>query len=88
MGLREEGLRVFGSWEPLAHHLQGGGASRGVEAAYAWVHTEEFIKGLKDRGFNLYITHFSKGYGIEAAAPERENPRTVPTTRRRCAVRS
>ena len=77
MGLREEGLRVFGSWEPLAHHLQGGGASRGAEAAYAWVHTEEFIKGLRDRGLNLYITHFSKGYGIEAEADDREDTRRV-----------
>jgi len=77
MGLREEGLRAFGAWEPLAHHIRCGGAEHGAKALYDWQHTEDFILGLKERGFNLYITHFSKGYGIEAEAEERENTRRV-----------
>ena len=78
MGLREEGLRAFGAWEPLMHRLRTSpeGTHR-ITEAYAWEHTEEFIKGLKDRGFNLFITHFSKGYGIEAEAEERENTRRI-----------
>ena len=62
MGLREEGLRAFGSWEPLAHRIRSGGAAERVQDAYDWEHTEEFIRGLKERGFNLFITHFSKGW--------------------------
>ena len=77
MGLREEGLRAFGSWEPLAHHLRRATDWCAKEDAYAWEHSEEFIKGLKDRGFNLFITHFSKGYGIRAEANERENTRRI-----------
>ena len=77
MGLREEGLRAFGAWEPLAHRLRTGDASRGAAVGYDWEHTEEFVKGLKERGFNLFITHFSKGYGIEAETEERENTRRI-----------
>ena len=79
MGLKEEGLRAFGAWEPLAHRIRGGYAPEHArtEDVYAWEHSEEFIKGLKDRGFNLFITHFSKGFGIEAEAEEYENTRRV-----------
>jgi len=76
VGLLEEGLRAFGAWEPLAHRVRHG-SDGGAREAYDWEHTEEFIRGLRDRGFNLFITHFSKGYGIEAEAEERENTRRV-----------
>ena len=76
MGLKEEGLRAFGAWEPLAHRIRGRTDIR-HEDRYAWEHTEEFIKGLKDRGLNLFITHFSKGYGIQAEGEERENTRRI-----------
>jgi len=78
MGLKEEGLRAFGSWEPLMHRLRLGSSNKHhVEERYDWEHTEEFIKGLKERGFNLFITHFSKGFGIETEAEERENTRRI-----------
>lgn len=76
MSLKEDGLRAFGAWEPLAHTVRMGGRGRPRDL-YDWMHTEDFIKGLRDRGFSLYITHFSKGYGIEAEAEERENTRKV-----------
>ena len=78
-GLKTEGLRVFGAWEPLAFRMRGWPESPGcrIEDDYAWEHTEEFIKGLKERGFNLFITHFSKGRGISAEAEEREDTRTI-----------
>ena len=77
VGLRDEGLRAFGAWEPLAIRLRAADDPRAVKDTYDWEHTEEFIKGLKERGFNLYITHFSKGYGIEAEAESREDTRRV-----------
>ena len=78
-GLREQGLRAFGAWEPLSFRLRSGpeSATGRTEDDYAWEHTEEFIKGLKERGFNLFITHFSKGRGITAEAEEREDTRTI-----------
>jgi len=79
MGLKDEGLRAFGFWEPLSHLVRGGYSPPDcrTEDLHAWVHSEEFIRGLKDRGFNLYITSFSKGGGIEAEAADREDTRRV-----------
>jgi len=79
MGVMQEGLRAFGAWEPLAHRIRGGRAETRcrIEDTYKWEHSEEFIKGLKDRGFNLFITHFSKGYGIEAEALAREDTKRI-----------
>jgi len=79
VGLKDEGLRAFGAWEPLSFRIRSWpqGTTRRIEDDYAWEHTEEFIKGLKQRGFNLIITPFSKGRGITAEAEEREHTRTV-----------
>jgi hypothetical protein len=79
MSLREDGIRAFGAWEMLGNRLRGGIDPAGcrIEDDFAWEHTEVFIKGLKARGFNLFITHFSKGYGISAEAEDREKTRTI-----------
>lgn len=77
MSLKKEGLRVFAAIEPLSFLHRLGWGANGVREAYEWVHSEEFIKGLRDRGFNLYIADFSKGNGIEAETDLRENTRRV-----------
>lgn len=79
IGLKREGLRVFGAWEPLSFRIRSWteGTTRSIEDEYAWEHSEEFIIGLKRRGFNLIITPFSKGRGITAETEEREDTRTV-----------
>ena len=79
MGLKEDGIRAFGAWELYANRMRTHGDSpeRPLEDEYAWEHSEAFIKGLKQRGFNLYIAHFAKGYGLSAEAPDREDTRTI-----------
>lgn len=79
VGLKNEGLRVFGAWEPLSFRMRTctDKPTCRMEDDYAWEHTEEFIKGLKERGFNLFITHFSKGRGITAETEEREDTRAI-----------
>jgi hypothetical protein len=65
VGLKKNGLRAFGAWEPLSLRMRLGaeGTSSRIEDDYAREHTEAFIKGLKQRGFNLFITHFSQRAG-------------------------
>ena len=75
MGLREDGLRVYGYWETLAHFIRIGWED--AEGKYNWAKSEEIIKGLAERGFNLYVTQFQKGYGFEAEARAREDTREV-----------
>lgn len=79
IGLKNEGLRVFGAWEPLSFRIRSWAENSNwsIEDEYAWEHTEEFIIGLKERGFNLIITSFSKGRGISAEAEEREDTKKV-----------
>ena len=75
MRLREDGFRVYGFWEPLAHYIRLG--AEDAQGHYEWGKSEEFIKGLKERGFNLLVTQFQKGYGFEAEARGREDTRQV-----------
>ncbi|MDO9542990.1 MAG: beta-galactosidase [Kiritimatiellia bacterium] len=79
MGLKEEGVRAFGAWEPLSFLIRNGatGVNAPIEDVFAWRHSEEFVKGLKERGFNLYITAFSKGHGIEAEAEDHLDAKRV-----------
>ena len=55
IGLKKEGLRVFGAWEPLSFRIRSWPESttRSIHDEYALEHSEEFIKGLKKRGFNF-----------------------------------
>lgn len=74
MGLKDEGIRACGIWEPIAHVIRSGrrGGAYRWQDAFDWYRTDEFVRGLKDRGYNLVITQFVKGYGIEAEATVRD----------------
>jgi len=78
MGLKEDGIRTLGVWEPLAHEIRlGRGADRDLEKDYQWTNSEKFVRGLKDRGFNLLITQFEKGYGLKAEAKGRQDTKRL-----------
>ena len=76
-GLKKEGIRVYTAFEPLSFRRRSFHEVARFEDTYEWEHSEEFVKGLKERGFNLLVTTFSKGHGITAEAEERENTRKM-----------
>lgn len=77
--IKKEGLRAFGAWEPLSFLRRLGRQpdTCSQEELYAWLHSEKFIKGLKERGYNLYITHLSKGHGIKEEAEDRQDTKRI-----------
>lgn len=73
--LREDGIVMAGSWEPLAFRLRrdGGGYREPTaeeRAAYAREHSPETLARLKAMGVNFVMMHSYKGAGIES---ERES---------------
>lgn len=71
--LREEGIVMAGSWEPLIFRVRRDGR-QGYEAtpeekrAYAEEHSPEMLKKLKAMGVNFVMMHAYKGFGMEAEA--------------------
>ena len=62
---------AYGFFEPLAFHKRSGlwwnvPAPRDLERWYARGHSAEAAKSLAELGVNLTITHFFKGYGLQA----------------------
>ncbi len=73
--LRQDGIVMAGSWEPLAFRLRrdGGGYREPTaeeRAAYAREHSPETLARLKALGVNFVMMHSYKGAGLEA---ERES---------------
>jgi len=77
MSLTEEGLRGIGAWEPLHFVIRHGGNPEQAIASHNYKETEEYIKSLKDSGYNLYIASFEKGFGMKTEAEERERTRRI-----------
>jgi len=67
--LKRDGVRAAGSWESYPNRVRALGSRPALHEQFEWEHTEDFVKGLAERGFNLYIAHFSKGHGIETERP-------------------
>jgi hypothetical protein len=61
---------VAGNWEPLIfrRRLNSGGTDAAL--LYAREHTAALADRLKDLGVNLLITHWFKGFGLEAEAED------------------
>lgn len=61
----------FWNYESLDYlYRQGGGGGlfspgEGVENWYDRLHSEELVQKAKDAGFNMIVTHFFKGFGLE-----------------------
>jgi hypothetical protein len=73
--LRQDGIVMAGSWEPLLFRVRRDGSSGYTptaeqRAAYRREHSPEMVARLKDRGVNFVMMHCYKGAGIEA---ERES---------------
>jgi hypothetical protein len=67
-------------WEPLEHNIRLGGPSYTVDGSSWWapkwydrLHSEELIKKISDRGINLVVTHFYKGFGLKFENAQQQN---------------
>lgn len=69
-----DGIRSVGNWEPLIFRRRSGASGFGStpEKAFQAEHTEEAVENLVEMGINLVITHFYKGFGIQAEKAEME----------------
>jgi hypothetical protein len=72
--LRDEGIIMAGSWEPLLFRVRrdGGGyePTPGQRAAYEREHSPEMVAKLKALGVDFVMMHCYKGFGLRA---ERES---------------
>ena len=73
--LRQDGIVMAGSWEPLGFRVRRDGAASYAPTpeqvtAYQREHSPEMVERLKDLGVNFVMLHCYKGGGIEA---ERES---------------
>ena len=73
--LRQEGIVMAGSWEPLLFRVRRDGSSGYTptaeqRAAYQREHSPQMVARLKDLGVNFVMMHCYKGGGLEA---ERES---------------
>lgn len=65
-------IALVGSWEPLAILRRWGRGGVACEREYESAHTEKVIRKIAESGFNLFITHYHKGFGWETEREERE----------------
>jgi len=75
--LKRDGLRAVGDWESYPNRIRAGQHQPDVPGFFEWTQSEEFVRGLAERGYNLYITQFSKGFGIETERPHMERTRKL-----------
>lgn len=64
-------------WEPLEHNVRLGGPSASVDGSAWWapawydrLHGEALAREMSGLGINLAVTHFYKGFGLEAEKPQ------------------
>lgn len=69
----KEGFVATSNWEPLIFRRRAGSQSRDEVKKYGQEHSEETVKRLKSQGVSIAMTHFFKGFGIEAEKEEMEN---------------
>ena len=65
-------VRKGSNQEPLMFQLRRGGVSLQLEEKYMNSHSGENIKKIKESGGTLFVSHFYKGFGLEAERPEIE----------------
>jgi len=75
--LHRDGIRAAGCWECYVSRIRAGQSWAEANKHFEWEHSEEFVKGLAERGFTLYITQFSKGHGIETERPWMERTKEL-----------
>jgi len=63
----ERPIIFVGNWDsaPILQR-RWGRASVDYEATYRRMHTEETVRKMKEQGITLVVTHFYKGFGLEA----------------------
>ncbi|HOL22267.1 MAG TPA: beta-galactosidase trimerization domain-containing protein [bacterium] len=66
------GIAFTGYWEPLMVLRRWGRAGEDTLKMYEEAHREETFRFLAKCGINLFITHFHKGFGMEAEKEEME----------------
>ncbi len=65
-----EPVALAGNWEPLIFRRRRGNLAADAAAQYAREHTEALVRDLQAHGVNLLITHYFKGFGLKAEAPD------------------
>lgn len=61
---------LAGNWEPLIFRRRVGGGAADAAEQYAREHTPELVERLIENGVNLLITHYFKGFGLQAEAED------------------
>jgi hypothetical protein len=65
--VNQEPIIIVGNWDSMPiFRRRVGGAPTDQEQIYQREHTEETVRKLKDLGVTMVITHFFKGFGLEA----------------------
>ncbi|NOY58761.1 MAG: hypothetical protein GXO75_07490, partial [Calditrichaeota bacterium] len=68
--LRDRPIVFVGNWDAAPIIMRRWGkASTDYDEIYRRMHTEETVKKMKEQGITLVITHFHKGFGLEAERP-------------------
>ena len=61
----EEGIRVFGMWEPLYFERMRGNVGDNQKLVYDFKRSKTFLKHLADQGVNQVWFNWWKGYGLK-----------------------
>ena len=61
---------LSGNWEPLIFRRRLGGGCSDVAERYLEEHSPELVRELQRKGINLLITHYFKGFGLQAEAED------------------
>jgi hypothetical protein len=84
----ENGIIMTGNWEPLIFRARRGHFLReDYIERYKKEHTEETVKKLKEMGVNFIVTHFYKGFGLEAERADIEYAKELARFCRKYGIR-
>ena len=68
--LTDRPIIFVGNWDAAPIIMRRWGkASTDYDDVYRRMHTEETVKKMKEQGITLVITHFHKGFGLQAERP-------------------
>lgn len=91
--LREEGIVMAGSWEPLLFRVRRDGrpgyeATPEERAAYGREHSVDVLRELRALGVNFILLHGYKGFGLEAEKASMEDAKAFAELCRREGFRT